>query len=167
MTGPSEAGGSETVVGAPDFRLCVDVDDLERAIAFYTLAFDLRLGRRLGAEAAELVGGPVPIDLLLKEAGSQAVAGAGLVRDFARHWTPVHLDVVVADLDSALVKAEAAGAVLDRPVEEREWGRLANCADPFGNGFCLLQYKGRGYGAIELNDATLDAGATAAPSEPA
>lgn len=32
----------------------IDVDDLERAVAFYTRAFDLRVGRRFGTFAAEI-----------------------------------------------------------------------------------------------------------------
>jgi uncharacterized glyoxalase superfamily protein PhnB len=59
----------------------------------------------------------------------------------------VHLDVVVLDLDAALRRALAAGATLDRAVQVRPWGRMANVADPFGNGFCLLAFEGKGYDA--------------------
>jgi uncharacterized glyoxalase superfamily protein PhnB len=57
----------------------------------------------------------------------------------------VHLDVVVADLDAAVGRAIAAGAVLERPVQEQPWGRMANLGDPFGHGFCLIEFRGRGY----------------------
>ncbi|MDZ3824625.1 MAG: VOC family protein, partial [Pseudoxanthomonas sp.] len=69
-------------------------------------------------------------------------------RDYSRHWTPVHLDIVVEDLDAALARALAAGARLERPVLEQRWGRLAPLADPFGHGFCLIQFLGRGYDEI-------------------
>ena len=40
----------------------------------------------------------------------------------------------------------------DRPQEsaisDHAYGRLALFADPFGNGFCLLQFNDRGYDAI-------------------
>ena len=49
------------------------------------------------------------------------------------------------DLDVAVRRAQGAGAVLDREVQTRKYGRLANLADPFGNGFCLLELRGRGY----------------------
>jgi predicted enzyme related to lactoylglutathione lyase len=52
---------------------------------------------------------------------------------------------VVSDLDAAVRRAVDAGAVLDREIQSRRWGRLANLADPFGNGLCLLEMKGRGY----------------------
>jgi len=42
----------------------------------------------------------------------------------------------------------AAGAVIELPVSERRWGRLAVLADPFGHGFCLIQLVGLGYDAL-------------------
>ena len=54
----------------------------------------------------------------------------------------------VPDLDAALARAVAAGATLERPVSEAAWGRMANLADPFGHGLCLLQFHGRGYGEL-------------------
>jgi catechol 2,3-dioxygenase-like lactoylglutathione lyase family enzyme len=125
-------------------RVCIDVEDLERGIAFYTRALGLVPGRRLGDGWVELLGAPVPIDLLAEPPGSLPAPGAG-ERDYRRHWTPVHVDVVVDDLDAAVRRAVDAGAVLDRDVQERRWGRQANVADPFGNGLCLLEMKGRGY----------------------
>jgi predicted enzyme related to lactoylglutathione lyase len=117
-----------------DIRICIDVDDLERAIAFYTRGMDLRLGRRLGSDWAELLGAGSAIDLLVEKS-----------RDFSRHWTPVHLDFVVADVDAAVARLLALGAKLERPVQDRRWGRMANMADPWGHGFDLLEFRGRGY----------------------
>jgi predicted enzyme related to lactoylglutathione lyase len=54
----------------------------------------------------------------------------------------------VEDLDAAVARAEAAGAALEAPVTTSAWGRLALMADPFGHGFCLLQFLGRGYDEI-------------------
>ena len=125
----------------------IDVPELERAIAFYTRAFELKVGRRFGREAVELLGGSAPIYLLVKAAGTAPAPGAA-ARDYARHWTPVHLDVVVPDLEAALRRAREAGATLEQPVQERSWGRMANLADPFGHGICILQFSARGYDAI-------------------
>jgi hypothetical protein len=36
-------------------------------------------------------------------------------------------------------------------VTEHAYGRLALLADPFGNGFCLLEFSGRGYDEIALS----------------
>ena len=68
-----------------------------------------------------------------------------MARDYRRHWTPVHLDFVVEDLGAAVRRAEGAGAVLEGGIQEKKWGRLANMADPFGNGLCFLEFQGRGY----------------------
>lgn len=61
---------------------------------------------------------------------------------------PLHLDWVVEDIDAALMRAVAAGAMLEQPVRERRWGRIAVLADPFGHGFCLIQFTGEGYDAL-------------------
>ncbi|HEV7732517.1 MAG TPA: VOC family protein [Candidatus Binatia bacterium] len=125
----------------------IDVPDIEASVTFYTRALGLTVGRRLGASVVELVGGSSPIYLLEKTAGSVPGAGVG-GRRYGRHWTPVHLDVAVEDLDAALARAVEAGAVREREVEAHAWGRIGYLADPFGNGFCLLQFSARGYDAI-------------------
>lgn len=135
-------------------RACIDVDDLEKAITFYTCAFGLTLGRRFGNHWAELLGASSPIDLLETKRGSSASPNASLPRDFARHWTPVHLDFVFDDLDVAVQRAVGAGATLERPIRVEAYGRLANLADPFGNGLCLLEMNARGYDAIATQGAS-------------
>lgn len=129
-------------------RACIDVDDMEKGIAFYTQALGLQVGRRLGQDWVELLGAAVPIDLLGQPAGSQPCPAEGAVRDYRRHWTAVHLDFVVDDIQTAVRRAETAGATLERPVHDHAWGREANLADPFGHGFCLLEFHGRGYDEI-------------------
>ncbi len=129
------------------FIVNLDVPDPAAAEAFYIEAFGLRVGRRLGPEAVELLGGPAPLYLLHNDAGSAATED-GDVRDYERHWTPLHLDWVVDDIDAALVRAVAAGATLEQSVRERRWGRIAVLADPFGHGFCLIQFRAEGYDAL-------------------
>ena len=132
---------------ARTFIVNIDVPDLAAAETFYVAAFGLHAGRRLGAGALELLGGPTPLYLLQGDDGSVAT-DEGDVRDFERHWTPLHLDWVVEDINVALSRAVAAGAVIEQPVSERRWGRLAVLADPFGHGFCLIQFVGLGYDAL-------------------
>ena len=91
----------------------------------------------------ELLGATCAIYLLAKPAGSSPADGAP-PRDYGRHWTPVHLDVVVPDVEAAVARAEAAGAKLEAPVRSQAWGRLALMADPFGHGFCLTRVPGPG-----------------------
>lgn len=132
-----------------DIRICIDVPDLERAIAFYTDGLGLRLGRRLGGDWAELLGAGSAVDLLTNPAGTAPLGESHAQRrDYARHWTPVHLDFVVDDVEAALQRLLKLGATLERPVQERRWGRMANLADPFGHGIDLLQFRGRGYDEI-------------------
>jgi catechol 2,3-dioxygenase-like lactoylglutathione lyase family enzyme len=132
-----------------EIRICIDVPDMERAIAFYTQGLGLRLARRLGDDWAELLGGGSPIDLLRNEAGTAPLGEAKPARrSYERHWTPVHMDFAVTDLDAAVARLTALGAVLERPVQQRKWGRMANLADPFGHGFDLLEFQGRGYDEI-------------------
>ncbi len=126
----------------------IDVDDLERAVAFYTAAFGLTVGRRFGALAVELTGGTALVYLLAKPEGSPAGPATDERRRYARHWTPVHLDFVVDDLDAAIARAQAAGAKLEGEPATHVWGRIAQLADPFGHELCLIQFLGRGYDEI-------------------
>jgi catechol 2,3-dioxygenase-like lactoylglutathione lyase family enzyme len=126
----------------------IDVPDLDAATRFYVDAFELRVGRRLGGLGVELLGAAVPIYLLPKAEGSAPFANATEQRHYQRHWTPVHLDIVVGDLGAALARALASGARDAGGVSEHVWGRMALLADPFGHGFCLIELRGRGYDEI-------------------
>ena len=125
----------------------IDVDDLEKGIGFYQNALGLRLGRRLfDGTVAEMSGASSNIYLLTKPSGTSASPEVSLVRDYQRHWTPVHLDFEVDDVPAAVQRALASGANLEGEIQTFAWGRLAMMSDPFGHGFCLLQFVGRGYG---------------------
>ena len=126
--------------------LNIDVPDIASAKAFYCAAFGLRVGRRFGDDAVELLGGNAPVYLLHKPAGS--VGAAAAARDYDRHWTPVHGEVVVAHLDAALVRAVTAGALQEGATRETSWGRIVQLADPYGHGWCLIQFSAAGYDAI-------------------
>ena len=139
--------------GGPGLYVCIDVDDVERGIAFYTQGLGLELGRRFDENWVELEGGPVPIDLLGRPKGTAAnPAPDAPVRDYRRHSTPVHLDFVVVELDAAIRRAADDGATVEGDVGSYPWGRIARLADPFGHGFCLLEFRGRGYGELPTLD---------------
>jgi predicted enzyme related to lactoylglutathione lyase len=131
---------------AMDLLVNVDVPDLAAAVDFYTKAFGLTVTRRFGQDGAELSGFPARLYLLQKPAGS--IGAAANPRRYDRHWTPVHLDVVVDDVEAALARAVAAGAQAETEIRTASWGRIAVLADPFGHGFCLIQFLGRGYDEI-------------------
>jgi predicted enzyme related to lactoylglutathione lyase len=127
----------------------IDVPDLQAAIRFYQDGLGLQLGRMLfSGTVAEMTGASSPIYLLAKASGSRPAARASGSREYARHWTPVHIDFVVDDLAAAVQRAQAAGATLESGPDAFSWGRLATLSDPFGHGFCLLQWSGAGYDAV-------------------
>jgi catechol 2,3-dioxygenase-like lactoylglutathione lyase family enzyme len=135
-------------VRSVDILVNIDVPDLETAIAFYRDGLGLKVGRRLGREAIELMGVSAPIYLLAKRGGSQAAETTEQRRDYDRHWTPIHLDFVVDNVERAVSRAVAAGARLESEPSAADWGTIAMLSDPFGNGFCILSFSGRGYEAI-------------------
>jgi predicted enzyme related to lactoylglutathione lyase len=130
--------------------LNIDVPDMEQGIAFFTAAFELEVGRRFDSGFVELVGRDVPIYLLCKEAGTTIGPAGGDSRRYDRHWSPIHADFVVEDMDSAIARALAAGATREGDVCDAPYGRLAMFADPFGHGFCLIEFNEAGYDNIAL-----------------
>lgn len=122
----------------------IDVPELKPAIGFYETAVGAKLVRLLDDDVAELEYGSSSLYLLRKAAKSQATP-AGDVRQQSRHWTPVHVDFVVADLDAAVTRALAAGA--KRESERIDWrgSKCVTFSDPFGHGFCLIELSGGRY----------------------
>jgi predicted enzyme related to lactoylglutathione lyase len=132
----------------------IDVGELATAIEFYTTGLGLTVRRRLAPDIVELRGGSSPIFLTEYPAGTQPCPGAPRSREYRRHWTPVHLDFVVSELEPAIRRAESAGAKPEGAIREFPWGRYIVMADPFGNGFCLLQFQGAGYASLEPSGNT-------------
>ena len=132
----------------PRLLLNIDVPAIEAGIAFYTEALGLEVGRRFDPDFVELVGTDAPIYLLGKEAGTAIGPAGGDSRRYDRHWTPIHPDFAVADLPAAIDRAVAAGAVQEGETCDAPYGRLAMFADPFGHGFCLIEFNEEGYDAI-------------------
>jgi predicted enzyme related to lactoylglutathione lyase len=131
--------------------LNIDVPDLSRGIAFYTSALGLRIGRRFDDSFIELIGGDVPIYLLEKRAGTSIGPAGGDTRRYDRHWSPVHADFAVDDLEGAIKKVLSAGAVQEGETRDAPYGRIAMFADPFGHGFCLIEFNECGYDALLTN----------------
>ncbi len=128
--------------------VCVDVDDATEAEAFYVNGLGLHVGRRFGG-ATELLGATSPLHLLQKEPGSTPVSGhESIKRSYSPHWSPVHLDFVVDNLDVALNLAVGAGARLENGPLDQPYGRIATLRDPFSHGFCLIQMSAKRYDAL-------------------
>lgn len=123
--------------------ISIDVPDIDAATEFYTKGLGFT-GRRKGPHDSMLLdAGNLQICLLHKNSGSIAVPGSKLTRTYERHWTPVHLDIMVDDLDAALGKAVAAGACQEGETYTGEQYSMAFCSDPYGNGFCLGEEHNR------------------------
>jgi predicted enzyme related to lactoylglutathione lyase len=132
----------------PTVHAYIEVADLERGIAFYREALGLTLKRRLGPNWVELDGANVPIFLLGNRPPVADLGGKKIPRSYERHWTPVHLDFIVSDVDQTVARALELGASLDREIQNRKYGRIANMADPFGNGFDLIEFVPGGYDLV-------------------
>jgi predicted enzyme related to lactoylglutathione lyase len=126
----------------------IDVPDIQAGISFYRDGLGLRFARFLTEQVAELFLGDVAVYLLEKEEGSRACSTSSAQRAYERHWTPVHLDFAADDIEQAMEKALRFGAKVDKPITSHAWGKIAVLADPFGNGFCLIEFIGRGYDEI-------------------
>lgn len=132
----------------PGLLINIDVPDVIAGERFYTAALGLTVGRRLGSDIVELTGYDAPIYLIVKPAGAAIGPDGGDFRRYHRHWSPVHLDFTVDDLDSAVARARAAGATQEGDTIDLPYGRQAMFADPFGHGFCLIEFNAAGYDAI-------------------
>jgi len=120
----------------PRITVCIDVSDLARATAFYCDALGCTLQTTKDTHHTLDADGTT-VHLALKAEGTLATPEPGSVRTYARHWTPVHVDFDVEDVDAVAVDVERLGGRIEETTHG-EWGAAAFCADPFGNGFCLL-----------------------------
>jgi len=119
--------------------ISVDVPNLDDAIRFYTSAFGFTKSSAPAPGVAVLRAGNVNLCLLEKQTGTRASTNTEETRHYERHWTPVHLDIHVDNLEAALRRALDAGAVKEQMHENAKHGSVAFCSDPFGHGFCLMQ----------------------------
>ena len=124
--------------------ISIDVPDLEQGVQFYTRAFGFSKKAVPVPGVAVVHGFNVELCLLEKAPGSRPSPRTSDLRRYERHWTPVHMDIHVDDLQSALARAVEAGAVKEQVFENPEHGSAAFCSDPFGNGFCLIERRNKG-----------------------
>jgi uncharacterized glyoxalase superfamily protein PhnB len=79
-----------------------------------------------------------------KAAGSNP-AKISAKRQYERHWTPVHIDFVVEDIVAATKRALDAGACQESECVEWKGSKWITFSDPFGHGFCLIEFAGETY----------------------
>jgi len=115
----------------------IDVSNLKKAETFYTEALGCKKIRDQGDDMIVLATENCDIYLQEKEAGTKPLVSSDAVRDYKRHWTPVHLDFLTGNIDAVVKKTLQFGG-LHEGGESGDWGSIAYCADPFGNGFCVI-----------------------------
>lgn len=118
----------------------IDVSAIEPAVTFYRAALGLDLKRMISSDVAELAGAGTTIDLLCNEAGSATSDSSSQQRNYARHWTPVHLGFVVDDVTAAADRAVQAGAKQESDGRCWNGSRCITFSDPFGHGFCVIAF---------------------------
>jgi predicted enzyme related to lactoylglutathione lyase len=116
----------------------IDVPSLDQGLRFYRDALGLIEVARPVATYVILKCGSSQIGLMEKPAGSKPAKGSEDIRRYERHWTPVHIDFHVDDLEAVLEKAVTAGAKCEEKFDGGKHSPIAFCSDPFGNGFCLV-----------------------------
>jgi len=117
--------------------VCIDVSEMDKAIQFYTKALGCELVKK-DKEYSELIMDGLTIYLGENAAGTNPLIDGHAIRNYDRHWTPIHLDFTVSNLEQTISSIVELGGVKEG--EKRgDWGSIAFCADPFGNGFCVMQ----------------------------
>lgn len=116
----------------------IDVPDLEEATGFYVSALGCEDFRQDSGNIRVLRADNCEICLLQRIKGTNPTSYQGQLRSYERHWTPVHLDFGVDDLESTLDRILKMGGTHEGS-ESGAWGEIEYCADPFGNGFCIIQ----------------------------
>lgn len=114
----------------------IDVSNLKQAETFYIEALGCKKLRDQGGMSVILAGN-CDIYLQEKEAGTKPIPSETVKRDYGRHWTPVHLDFLAESVDEIVEKILQFGGQHEGG-ESGDWGSIAHCVDPFGNGFCVI-----------------------------
>jgi len=119
--------------------VCIDVSEMSKAILFYTQALGCELVNEAD-EYTELSFDGLKMYLACRESGSNPLIKGEASRSFERHWTPIHLDFHVTNIDQCVSTIVELGGVKEGE-STGDWGVAAFCTDPFGNGFCVMQYN--------------------------
>lgn len=116
----------------------IDVLDIKKAEIFYIKALGCKKKRNQGNM---VVLSTSNCDIYLQEkkekTNSTSLSKKENFRNYGRHWTPVHLDFITKNIEEVVKKIIEFGGEHEGG-EKGEWGAIAYCVDPFGNGFCVI-----------------------------
>ncbi len=124
----------------PTVHLSIDVPELDEGLRFYGEVFGFVETSRPFPTMAILDANNLSVCMHEKPAGTKS-SPDGPERGYERHWTPVHADLHVADLDATLDRVRAAGGVVEQEFRDHGPKMAAFCSDPFGNGFCVISER--------------------------
>lgn len=139
--------------GSVTVNFSIDVPDLAAGLRFYGRVFGFVETARPFPTMAVLDAGNATLCLHEKPAGSRPTPDESPLRDYGRHWTPVHLDLHVPALDPVLARVRAEGGRIEREFRDTGPRPVAFCSDPFGHGFCVIAERSG-------HDVTGDSGST-------
>ncbi|MBX3197348.1 MAG: VOC family protein [Labilithrix sp.] len=122
----------------PSVHVSIDVPDLEAGLQFYGTVFGFVEDARPFPTMAILDANNVTVCMHEKAPRTKSSPSGEDVRRYERHWTPVHIDVHVRDLDAVLAKVRAEGGSIEQEFRTQGPKPVAFCSDPFGNGFCVI-----------------------------
>lgn len=115
----------------------IDVSDLKKAEIFYIEALGCKKIRDQGDDMVVLAVENSDIYLQEKKPGTKPTPSDSVVRNYDRHWTPIHLDFLCDNVDEIVLEVIKCGGSHEGG-DSGDWGSIAYCADPFGNGFCII-----------------------------
>jgi PhnB protein len=109
------------------------IDGAARALAWYVEAFGASEIMRLAAPGGKIGHAEIQIgDSHVMLADEHPEMGAKAPGAFG--GSPISLHLYVTDVDATMVRAEAAGATVKSPAEDKFYGdRLGSLLDPFGH----------------------------------
>jgi predicted enzyme related to lactoylglutathione lyase len=110
---------------------------LKQAETFYIEALGCKKLRNQSEGMSVISTENCDIYLQEKMAGTKPIPSEAVERDYGRHWTPIHLDFLIMNVDDVVKKILQFGGQHEGG-ENGDWGSIAYCADPFGNGFCVI-----------------------------
>jgi len=122
----------------PTVNVSIDVPSLEQGLRFYREVFGFVETARPFPGMAIVDANNVTVCIHEKPAGTKSSPAGAATRHYDRHWTPVHLDFHVDDLDAVLERVRAQGGAVEMEFRNQGPMPVGFCCDPFGNGFCVI-----------------------------
>lgn len=129
---------AQTDDARPRVNVSIDVPNLDDGIRFYGRVFGFSETARPFPSMAVLDANNVTVCMHEKAVGTNSSSAGVDQRRYERHWTPVHLDLHVRDIDALLTRVRTEGGAVESEFRTQGPKPVAFCSDPFGNGFCVI-----------------------------